>query len=357
MLPCSTSQVNRTKRFRPRSIRAARCTSYGLLQGRTASDDILSQIVYAIDLLLLTALLEVLQTAAMATRSYSNNKYLLEQLLFACGTITECCRQRPPPLLITIPPWPKGSEEPWGPWDPEQSRESTPEWTPGSTPESTPELGETQPDAHRTLQYVLNVLAVIAVCLMFLQSMLDGAPPKRLQSPQYVRPTIRSMDFPSAHYTGYIQRARKSANSLVTMQMTNVFWTEQGPPAEIVFDTGASITTAEKSWLLEHCPVCQPMKLQVPLMMQGVSGGLSKVTEFAYVDLTFSAQTKDGPVELRVAAMVRLLEKSNFNMLLGMDIAQLHKVDVDQRRKKLIFREAGDVEVHFRTGFDSAKRL
>ncbi|KAK5093664.1 hypothetical protein LTR70_009854 [Exophiala xenobiotica] len=283
----------------------------------------------------------------MATRTYSNNKYLLERLLSACDTIAKlqpCGRQRPPPpLLLTFPPWPKGSEEPWGPWNPEQSREST--------PESTPEPDEAQPEFPRSLQYVLSVLAIIIlVCVMFLLSMLEGASHVQPRSTQYVAPTIRSMNFPLARYTGYIQSAQESADALVTVQLTNVFWTELGLPAEIVFDTGATVSTAEKSWLLKHCPVCQPMTLEVPMKLQGVSGAMTKVTEFAYVDLVFSAQTKDGSAELRVAAMLRLVENSNVDMLLGMDIAHLHKIDVDQRRKKLIFREAGDAEVDFHTG-------
>lgn len=91
----------------------------------------------------------------------------------------------------------------------------------------------------------------------------------------------------------------------------------------------------------EALPGLPTDELQVPMTLQGISGALSKVTEFAYVDLVFRAQTTDGAAESRVAAMVRLLENSNINMLLGMNIAQLHKVDVDQRRKKLIFVKQG----------------
>lgn len=84
--------------------------------------------------------------------------------------------------------------------------------------------------------------------------------------------------------------------------------------------------------------------------MGGVGQDILSIKEYVKVDLLVDAQTKEGPVDLRVVAFVLLAEGSRVNsMLLGMDIAQLHKIDVDQRRKKLIFREAMDAEVDFRT--------
>jgi len=165
---------------------------------------------------------------------------------------------------------------------------------------------------------------------------------------QYTRPTIRSLDSPLAHYTSRIQGAQRNAGARVPVQLTNIFRTAQRLPAEVIFDTGTSTSIADKSWLLKHCPGCQPKTLHRPLRAKGVSGASSWLTEFVDVDLVFSAQTKDGPVDLRVAATVVLFENSNANMLLGMDLAYLHKIDVDQRRQKLIFREAGDAEVDFR---------
>lgn len=339
-----------------------------LLQDSVAPHDTASPIASQFLLTISLEVLEALEAAVMATRIYSNNKYLLERLLSACDSILELClcrRQQPPQhpqspppqpsssLLLVFPPWSQGSEEPWDPLVRQWSLDSTPE----PFPEPIAEPDEPQHAVSGKEILVLLLALGLWLCVLILRDMMEAGPlPSTKIHPQshpqvetqYTRPTIRSLDFPLAHCTSHIQGAQRNAGARVSMQLTNIFRTAQGLPAEVIFDTGASMSIADKSWLLKHCPGCQPKTLHRPLQAKGVSGASSWLTEFVDVDLVFNAQTRDGPVDLRLAATVVLFENSNANMLLGMDLAYLHKIDVDQRRQKLIFREAKDAEVDFR---------
>lgn len=166
---------------------------------------------------------------------------------------------------------------------------------------------------------------------------------------KYSRPTIRSMEIPSTPHTGYIVGGQVPTRMLVPIQLSDIPQDKPGKPVEVIFDTGATRTTADKGWLLEHCPGCQPMPLAQPHSMQGIAETVMVVHEFVYADLIFKGHTKTGPVDVRVAATIELLEggSQHFGMLLGMDVAHLHKIDVSQKRKKLIFREAQNAQVDF----------
>ena len=158
------------------------------------------------------------------------------------------------------------------------------------------------------------------------------------------------MEVPSTSYTGYMMNAQKPTTMSVTLQLSDIPEDEPGFPTNVIFDTGAMVSTAEKSWLLKNCPTCKPFPLRTQAFhMHGVGSGILPITEFVYADLIFKGQIEAGPVDVRVAAVIHLMEEAQISMLLGMDIARLHKIDVDQKRQKLVFRGAGDAEVTFLT--------
>lgn len=124
-----------------------------------------------------------------------------------------------------------------------------------------------------------------------------------------------------------------------------------GPRAHVCLDTGCSITTVTRDFLLHMDPGAHIKALPRPWLTSGVIVNACTLKEhFARIDIYIDAKIGDAPFKVRIPHEVMIVDRFACGMLLGMDVIKKHQMVIDATQDKLIVNSCRGAEVQLAVG-------